>query len=531
MWQSQSTINVKNTIIAKNSLPAAGDGADVSGAFVPGGASNLIGDASGSTGFLFAFPATISEISDPTWRQFLTGDSAHPVDPHLGPLADNGGPTLTQALLPSSLALNAGFADGATVTDQRGAARPQGYAVDIGAFEQVASSLAITDVAATLNADGSLQLLITGTGFDNTAGGPLPPGGMPTFVRVDGKDVAATVLSNTQIKAVVPASQLESQSISIQAIVRYADTAAFSNIWQLEVPQSPTQPSTPEGKFVSAVYQDLLHRTPDAPGLTYWTDFLDHGGSRAQLVGALQASPEYLADQVQSLFETYLHREADPDATTYFVSFLAAGGSPNQIAVALTGSPEYFQAQAAGADGFIDAMFHDVLGADPDPISRTFFEQELAAGASHQQAAAQIFASDEYRRDEVNEIYVEFLGRQADLQALDHFAAALSHGLTECAIDPPDRRLRRVLQPGHELTVPQAPAAEKRESSLDNAAASGIFTDSAMPLSRNYSENAQRATTQTASHRKACCDGKKMVGKKMMTGKDLGASKRAVRPQ
>jgi hypothetical protein len=257
---------------------------------------------------------------------------------------------------------------------------------------------------------------------------------MPTIVRIDGKDVAATVLSDTKIKAFVPASQLQSPSISIQAIVRYADTAAFSNVWQLDVPQSPTQPATSAGKFVSAVYQDLLHRAADAPGLTYWTDFLDHGGSRAQFVGALQASPEYLTDLVQSLFQTYLHREADPGATTFFVSFLAAGGSPNQIGIALTGSPEYFQAHGASADGFIDALFHDVLGRDPDPTSRTYFEQELVAGASRQQAAAQIFASDEYRRGEVNEIYIEFLGRQADPQALDHFAAALSHGLTEAQL-------------------------------------------------------------------------------------------------
>lgn len=49
-------------------------------------------------------------------------------------LADNGGPTLTHALVPGSLALDritAGFPD----TDQRGVPRPQGVAADIGAFE------------------------------------------------------------------------------------------------------------------------------------------------------------------------------------------------------------------------------------------------------------------------------------------------------------------------------------------------------------------------------------------------------------
>jgi hypothetical protein len=59
-------------------------------------------------------------------------------DPLLGPLSDNGGPTLTHALLRGSIAINAGDCAGGTVTtDQRGVTRPQGGACDIGAFEFV----------------------------------------------------------------------------------------------------------------------------------------------------------------------------------------------------------------------------------------------------------------------------------------------------------------------------------------------------------------------------------------------------------
>jgi hypothetical protein len=59
------------------------------------------------------------------------------VDPLLGPLAANGGPTLTQALLPGSPAIDAVPSSGAGCppTDQRGVIRPQGPACDIGAFE------------------------------------------------------------------------------------------------------------------------------------------------------------------------------------------------------------------------------------------------------------------------------------------------------------------------------------------------------------------------------------------------------------
>ena len=60
------------------------------------------------------------------------------VNPRLGPLADNGGPTMTQALPRSSPAVDAGGLKGASscpAVDQRGLSRPWGPACDIGAFE------------------------------------------------------------------------------------------------------------------------------------------------------------------------------------------------------------------------------------------------------------------------------------------------------------------------------------------------------------------------------------------------------------
>jgi len=72
------------------------------------------------------------------------GDSF--TDPEFGPLADNGGPTLTMALLPGSPAIDAGNTSLAPVTDQRGFPRPAGLAADIGAFEygSVMPTLAIS---------------------------------------------------------------------------------------------------------------------------------------------------------------------------------------------------------------------------------------------------------------------------------------------------------------------------------------------------------------------------------------------------
>lgn len=111
--------NLRNTIVAGNALE--GDGQDCIGTLTSVG-YNLLGNSAGCS---------------------ITGDTTGlllDVDPLLVPLADNGGPTQTHALLEGSPAIDAGTCldfDGTPVTvDQRGIDRPQGSHCDIGAVEQ-----------------------------------------------------------------------------------------------------------------------------------------------------------------------------------------------------------------------------------------------------------------------------------------------------------------------------------------------------------------------------------------------------------
>jgi hypothetical protein len=65
----------------------------------------------------------------------LVGSFAASIDPRLGPLIDNGGPTLTHTLLDDSPARGAGSLDFASDTDQRGLPRTVGGEIDIGSFQ------------------------------------------------------------------------------------------------------------------------------------------------------------------------------------------------------------------------------------------------------------------------------------------------------------------------------------------------------------------------------------------------------------
>ncbi len=74
---------------------------------------------------------------------FSGGSNLIDVDPMLGPLADNGGPTLTMALLPGSPAIDAGDNTDAPEFDQRGPGFPRivNGTIDIGAFEVQATAI------------------------------------------------------------------------------------------------------------------------------------------------------------------------------------------------------------------------------------------------------------------------------------------------------------------------------------------------------------------------------------------------------
>ncbi len=85
-------------------------------------------------------------------------------DAKLGPLADNGGPTRTHALLSGSPAIDAGDNHACPVTDQRNVLRPQNGVCDVGAFEIQSGFLGGVYLAAgDLDGDGAAEI-ITGAG-------------------------------------------------------------------------------------------------------------------------------------------------------------------------------------------------------------------------------------------------------------------------------------------------------------------------------------------------------------------------------
>ena len=149
--RSTTSTSLGNTIVAENT--AVTNGFDVSGSFVTLG-NNLIGRVDNAVGL----------ISGRNNDQI--GFSNARIDPGLLPLADNGGPTLSHALLAASPAVDAGKSAGAASFDQTGNFRNYDgnrdgvFSVDIGAVEFVNEAITFTvnttaDTFDAVTADGS----------------------------------------------------------------------------------------------------------------------------------------------------------------------------------------------------------------------------------------------------------------------------------------------------------------------------------------------------------------------------------------
>ncbi len=150
---SLRSATLRSTIVSGHAL------ADISGSLASGSVNNLIGDAATAGGLTNGVDGN------------LVG-----VDPLLGPLANNGGPTRTHRLLAGSPAINTGANPEALTTDQRGFQRVRGTAIDIGAVEFIGGPSIASFTPPTSSLPLGLSVLLT-------AGGVADPDGSVAGVR------------------------------------------------------------------------------------------------------------------------------------------------------------------------------------------------------------------------------------------------------------------------------------------------------------------------------------------------------------
>ncbi len=144
----------------------------------------------------------------------------NPADPGLGPLADNGGPTKTHALLFGSPAIDAGNPVITLTIDQRGVTRPQANGYDMGAFE-----FATFTISGNAGVAGAVLSYTDGTAKTATADGS---GNYSFFVSTNWSGTVTPALAGYNFS---PTSRSYTNVLASQINQNYMAAPIIPNIW------------------------------------------------------------------------------------------------------------------------------------------------------------------------------------------------------------------------------------------------------------------------------------------------------------
>jgi sugar lactone lactonase YvrE len=214
-------------------------------------------------------------------------------------------------------------------------------------------------------------------------------------------------------------------SVTVQHKLQYTTPATATGSAQV----APAQPlggpqRQAEQAFVQALYRDVLGRQAEAPGLAAWTDLLQGGGTRLQVVQGIWNSPEHRGVEVDQFYATYLHRMADAEGRAAWINALLGGMTETETIRGFLTSTEYLQAHA-GTTAYVTALYADVLGRQPDEPGLAAWQQAAQSGMSQEALADGFLQSPENHLQFVDRYYADFLGRAGEPAGVAAWMAAL----------------------------------------------------------------------------------------------------------
>ncbi len=143
--------------------------------------------------------------------------------------------------------------------------------------------------------------------------------------------------------------------------------------------------SLDDAAFVDLVYRNVLDRAPDAGGRVFWTARLADGMTRGQMMIGFSESPEYVEqtgttpsfDAAEAhafrLFVTAFLRSPDASGLSYWSNLIRTGSSAEEVAQAMMATEEWAETYGRFDAGIVvEAMTQNLFGTWPT-------EQDYAA--------------------------------------------------------------------------------------------------------------------------------------------------------
>src|SRR5262249_5555107 len=144
--------------------------------------------------------------------------------------------------------------------------------------------------------------------------------------------------------------------------------------------------------LVHNAYEKLLTREPEPGALAGWLAALDAGLGEGQFTAALLASKEYAArqgpgaDWVTAVYGDVLGRSPEATGLSFWTAQLQVGASGQAVALGILDSPE-------AQTGMVSRAYHDLLGRAPESDGMRYWQHALSDGRSRGQFIVQVLSS------------------------------------------------------------------------------------------------------------------------------------------
>ena len=123
-------------------------------------------------------------------------------------------------------------------------------------------------------------------------------------------------------------------------------------------------------------------------------------------------SDEYRIKMIVAAYQTVLNRDAEPSGETWWLTQMQAGrAQPDDAHRIFLSTDEFYRIEGADTDtGFITALYHDILGRDPDSSGLAFWTRALTANG-RTSVVNGLWNSTETLGKQVKTAYTDLLGR------------------------------------------------------------------------------------------------------------------------
>ncbi len=201
------------------------------------------------------------------------------------------------------------------------------------------------------------------------------------------------------------------------------------------------------------LYQAAFDRVPDQGGLGYWIDQMDSGVVLSQVATGFINSAEFKSlygnnpsDSafVTLLYDNVLHRAPDAGGYAYWMNELAHGVTREQALIGFSESTENKVAlMAFDMDGNMDKdyrLYQAAFDRQPDVSGLDYWHHQLNSGMTLEQVASGFISSAEFKAlygnnpsnaEQVTLLYDNVLHRAPDTGGFNYWMTELDHGTSK----------------------------------------------------------------------------------------------------